>query len=41
MIKLQISVPKQSPKELYSKNEEKIEIPKEIYISPEKMTTNY
>ena len=36
MIKLQVSVSKQSPKELYSQNEDEIEIPKERYISPEK-----
>ena len=30
------SVSKKSPKELPSKNEDKIEIPKERYISPEK-----
>ena len=41
MIKLQVSVSKQSPKELYSQNEDEIEIPKERYISPEKMTANY
>ena len=34
------SVSKKSPKELYSQNENEIEIPKERYISPEKRQKN-
>ena len=34
-------VSKKSPKKLHSQNEDKIEITKDRYLSPEKKTTNY
>ena len=35
------SVSKKYPKKLHSQNEDKIEITKDRYLSPEKKTTNY